>query len=119
MRLILRSFLMALVCLMGSTVFAEQRTNKVKIYIPQKAISMKAGKIIVGKGSGSFRIKAIQSDRHGFYIYENDALLQKLIAKGYVYGCSKCSEEFHDYYEATKHVLMRHSNAKIYIKRKE
>ena len=79
---------------------------------------MKAGKIIVGKNSSSFRIKAIHSDQYGFYVYKNDALLQGLIAKGYIYGCTKCSRDFYDYEDVAAHVLRAHGGrGRVYIKR--
>jgi hypothetical protein len=109
---------LALCCLMCSTTFAKGNVDK--IYIPQDMINLKAGKIFVGQNTDSLRVKAIHSSQHGFYIYRDDALLQKMVAKGYVYGCTECSTDFYSYEKASVHVIVAHKGrGRLYIKRKE
>ena len=118
--MVFRSILIPLFCVMGSTAFAQHEANEAKIYIPQNAIKMEAGKIIIGKNGVGLQVKGIHSNKHGFYIYKNDTLLQGLIAKGYVYGCTKCPRVFYDYNEAADHAMRAHSgHGRIYIKRRE
>jgi hypothetical protein len=120
MGMILRSSLILLFCFMGSNIFAQPRTNEVKIYIPKNAICIEKSQIVIGKNNKGFRAKSIHSDQHGFYIYKNDALLQELVEKGYVYGCTKCTRVFYDYYDAADHATCAHGGrGRIYIKRKE
>ena len=120
MKLILRSVLIPLFCLVGSTAFAQHKANEGKIYIPKNAICMEKGKFTIGKSSNGFRAKSIHSDQHGFYVYKNNAMLQELVEKGSVYGCTKCSRDFYYYDDVTDHVMIAHrGKGKVYIKRKE
>jgi hypothetical protein len=109
MRLILRSVLIPLFCLIGSTAFAQHEANEAKIYIPQNAIKMEAGKIIIGKNGTGFRVKEIHSNKHGFYIYKKDALIPKARTKGsHLYSCTKCSRVFATYDDAELHTWEEH-----------
>jgi hypothetical protein len=94
---------------MGSNAFAQHEVCREKIYITQNMIRMKAGKIIVGKSGRGLRVKSIHADKYGFYIYEKDALLSKIRAKGgHLYGCSKCPRVFTDYRLADLHNWSEH-----------
>ena len=120
MKLILRSVLIPLFCLVGSTAFAQHKANEGKINIPKNAICMEKGGFTIGKSSNSFRAKSIHSDQHGFYVYKDNAMLQELVEKGYVYGCTKCTRDFYDYEDVWDHTRMAHrGKGRAYIKRKE
>ena len=112
MKLILRRVLITLFCLIGSTTFAQHKANEAKIYIPENAIKIKDGKIIIGKNGIGFQVKEIYSNKHGLYIYKRDALLPKTRTKGeHLYGCSnrKCRHlAFTDEREAELHVWAEH-----------
>ena len=111
MRAVFRSILIPLFCFMGSTAFAQHGANEAKIYIPQNAIKMEAGKIIIGKNGAGFQVKEIHSNKRGFYIYKKDALISKTITKGgRLYGCSMCPRlVFTDKREAELHTWGRHN----------
>ena len=81
---------------------------------------MEKGKIIVGKKNNGLQAKSIHSDQHGFYVYKNDAMLKKLVEKGYIYGCTKCTRDFYDYSDVTDHVYKAHrGKGRVYVKRRE
>ena len=110
MKMILRSVLIPMFCLISSTALAQHKANEAKIYIPQNAIKMEAGKIIIGKNGTGFQVKEIHSSKQGFYIYKKDALIPKVRTKGgRLYGCSKCPElVFRDERVAELHTWERH-----------
>jgi hypothetical protein len=109
MKMILRSVLIPMFCLISSTAFAQHKANEAKIYIPQNAIKMEAGKIIIGKNGTGFQVKEIHSSKQGFYIYKKDALIPKERTKGnHLYGCTACPRVFDTYDEAEVHTWEKH-----------